>query len=170
MPDQTPESDGPSKPPMRFRRVRIAVSVFFALVAVALCVLWVRSQDHIDRLTWHYRRPRAIQVGTEPGRIDIKVFTDAPTIIPATNSHPSRQLWTPFVETMRLYGGVTNWTPEIMNDPSGTIIAIPQWLLVTMLGLFASASWLITRFSLRALLIATTLLAVLLGLGVWLAR
>jgi hypothetical protein len=50
--------------------------------------------------------------------------------------------------------------------------AIPQWLLVLSVLLLAAAPWLrcSARFSLRTLLIATTLVAVVLGLMVWAAR
>ena len=33
----------PAKKPVRFRRLKIAWTVFFAVLTVALCVLWVRS-------------------------------------------------------------------------------------------------------------------------------
>ena len=48
MDDPTPTVDAPSKPPLRFRRTRIAVSVFFGVLTVALCVLWVRSYWRFD--------------------------------------------------------------------------------------------------------------------------
>jgi hypothetical protein len=54
-------------------------------------------------------------------------------------------------------------------DRSGGKLAIqvPHWLLVVTSGLMAAMPWLPWRFSLRTLLIATTLVAVVLGLIVW---
>ncbi len=52
------------------------------------------------------------------------------------------------------------------------VIRVPYWFLVTLTGAVAVVVFSRTdlQFSLRTLLIATTLLAVVLGLGVWLAR
>ena len=49
---------------------------------------------------------------------------------------------------------------------------LPDWFLVPLLILFAAAPWMgwSNRFSLRTLLIATTLVAVVLGLIVWQVR
>lgn len=48
MADATPTADVYAKPRRRFRRLRIAVSVFFGVVCVIYCVFWVR-----DRWNWH---------------------------------------------------------------------------------------------------------------------
>ena len=49
-------------------------------------------------------------------------------------------------------------------------IMMPYWFLVLLSAVFAAAPWIRHQFSLRTLLIATTLIAVLLGLIVWLVR
>jgi hypothetical protein len=41
MSDETPAADVSAKPPQRFRRLGIAVSVFFGVLTVALVLLWV---------------------------------------------------------------------------------------------------------------------------------
>jgi hypothetical protein len=43
MSDATPPADVSIKPTQRFRRLRIAVSVFSGVLAVTLCVLWMRG-------------------------------------------------------------------------------------------------------------------------------
>ncbi len=50
MSDAMPVDDVSAPRPGRFGRLRIAVSVFFGVLAVALCVLWVRSYWHSDVL------------------------------------------------------------------------------------------------------------------------
>ena len=55
------------------------------------------------------------------------------------------------------------------------VASIPLWILVVTGSLFAAAPWILPlarlrRFSLRTLLIATTLVAVVLGLIVWMTR
>lgn len=47
---------------------------------------------------------------------------------------------------------------------------IPFWLLASLTAFLAPLSWLRWRFTLRTLLIATTLIAVVLGLAVYAAR
>jgi hypothetical protein len=49
-------------------------------------------------------------------------------------------------------------------------IRVPFWLMAIVTSVLAAAPWVPSRFSLRTLLIATTLVAVLLGLIVWLSR
>jgi hypothetical protein len=51
----------------------------------------------------------------------------------------------------------------------GFVIRCPTWILSVAAILLATISW-PTRFSLRTLLIATTLVAVLLGLTAWMMR
>ena len=49
-------------------------------------------------------------------------------------------------------------------------VTVPTWLLVSLFAAFAALPWLRWRFSLRTLLIATTLIAVVLGIIVWMTR
>jgi hypothetical protein len=52
---------------------------------------------------------------------------------------------------------------------SGNTKVVPYWLLTVIVASFTAAPWIRSRwtFSLRTLLIATTLIAVLLGLVAW---
>ena len=61
---------------------------------------------------------------------------------------------------------------ELVNYWNPLAFAIPYWFLVPLSGAIAAAPWIrwSNRFSLRALLIGTTLVAVVLGLVVWLIR
>jgi hypothetical protein len=58
-------------------------------------------------------------------------------------------------------------THEVVTVPSSIGILIPYWLPVLLIGTLSALPWLPWTFSLRTLLIATTLSAVLLGLVVW---
>ena len=49
-------------------------------------------------------------------------------------------------------------------------VQTPYWFLVALGVILAAASWVRWRFTLRTLLIVTTLVAVVLGLIVWLVR
>ena len=58
------------------------------------------------------------------------------------------------------------------EDTGSRVVLLPHWFDITVSSdfLIAAAPWLRWRFSLRTLLIATTLVAVVLGLIVWAAR
>jgi hypothetical protein len=49
-------------------------------------------------------------------------------------------------------------------------ITLPHWCLILIASALAAVPWLRWRFSLRTLLIATTLIAVVLGIIVWMSR
>jgi len=61
---------------------------------------------------------------------------------------------------------LSDWGYTYANDG----IVLPYWLCILVLALITVASWFPRRFSLRALLIGTTLVAVVLGLIAWLIR
>lgn len=75
------------------------------------------------------------------------------------------------VETYQHFEGKVT-TTQVWNVKltplAGTGPMIPYWSLVLITPLLAIAPWLRWRFSLRTLLIAMTLLAVMLGLVAWL--
>jgi hypothetical protein len=65
MSDATPDADVPAKPPRRFRRLRIAVSVFFGVITVILCVWWNGASEMNEALNSSFglgRDPRSLDV------------------------------------------------------------------------------------------------------------
>jgi len=58
----------------------------------------------------------------------------------------------------------------LRREPSGFSVSLPYWSLFILLGAVSSLPWFPWRYRLRTLLIATTLVAVLLGLIVWAAK
>jgi hypothetical protein len=141
---------------MRFRKLRIAWSVAWGLAAVLLIVLWVRSY----RYNYCFSGQAA---GIESGiRTDIGTVTcwrmDRTTLGHA--DFPWR--------LKKVYPGYVR--PQIFEDPEfGFAVTCPSWLLVVVILAIAGAPW-VRRFSLRTLLIATTLVAVVLGVIVWTTR
>jgi hypothetical protein len=96
---------------MRFRKLRIALSIFFAIACVLLLVPWARNY-------WGW--------GTAIGPLGAATRTEG----------------------------------------------FPNWLIAALLSLLATMSLMLERisFSLRTLLIATTLVALGLGMVIYLAR
>jgi hypothetical protein len=156
--------------PKLTRCLRIAASVIFAVVTVALCVLWVRSYWWVEHILWN-SKAESLCLSIYPGQVSIERRNDA-VLMPLGWSYVAFSILgddsTSDDEHRTIFG--FGWHTE-----DDSIIAyVPFWfpaLTCTLFGWFVIApSTPVKRFSLRTLLIATTLVAVVLGLGVWLSR
>jgi hypothetical protein len=117
-----------------------------------MLALWVRSYNSLDLIRGHFLRAIDFGVISQDGELWVVVFTPA--------VYSPRWVW---------YGG-DRATPdptlgaqlefELWEHPR--ILAI--WYLVVLFVTLGAVPWLPRRFSLRTLLIATTLVAVVLGL------
>lgn len=157
--------------PAVIRRVRIAVSVFFGVLTVALAVLWVRSYWHVDQLEWFLRYFSGTSMRGGIGLIIGPV---------PKNEVPEFRYWTSRIEEVQFPKNYIQpmFYFEVVSSPNPcVVIGFPDWLVVIAAGLLATTPWtkciwrtIPSRFSLRTLLIATTLAAVVLGLAVWAVR
>ncbi len=149
---------------MKHRKLRIAWTVAWGVMALLLIALWVRSYRFITSFEVQDQQT-LITLSLESGGVFSGGVSFA-TLRPRTTwnfsdkPHKSlRSLWLPHA---------------IWNDPEfGYGIVTPFWLIATVAVSLAISPWLTSwskRFSLRTLLIATTLVAVGLGLIVWLTR
>jgi hypothetical protein len=166
MSNATPPADVSTKPTQRFRRLRIAVSVFFAVLTVALGVLWVRSYWWTDSIgigywgnhtVWARSIDGTVIVGTPwtpKPHVSIKTFpTEEWRNIPARPSFLGFR-----------WGKSMNWVP-----------VVPLWFFMLIFGAIAFVTVSNRplreyRFSLRTMLIAMTLFAVVLGLVCYAVR
>jgi hypothetical protein len=149
---------------MRFRKLRIAWSVLWGVVALLLCVLWVRSYWRIDVLHSPSTR-NAWEIWSFNGRLiadwgfmgggngKLQWTVETPVSAPVDSSRPML--------------GFAFRSGYISHAKS-----IPLWFVALLSGAIAGVPWLnwSTRFSLRTLLFATTLIAVALGFAVYSAR
>jgi hypothetical protein len=152
-------STHPQSPPAR--KLRIAWSVACGIACLLFVALWVRSHWWCDVLS--YREGQTyVSVGCGPG---IAWFR-------ATEFQPSLRVMTKL--GWRLGSGPAancadlkplSWTrtSDAHTAISDLRVTVPCWCCATFFATLAVAPWLPWRFSLRALLIAMTLLAVLLG-------
>ena len=147
---------------MRFRKLRIAWSVIWGVAAVLLIVLWMRSYWIVEKVVCKAGES-LLYVGSQPGVFGFSILSEAavePWIVFKQPSDEWREtggdLW-----LQRSWGGF------YIDDE--TIMA-PYWIWCLVPATLAVAPWLkwSNHFSLRTLLIATTLVAVVLGLIVWL--
>jgi hypothetical protein len=164
MSDATPPTDVSARSPRRFRRLRIAASVSFACLTMALCVLWVRSYTWRDHWVKKIAPMRGIWVESAVGQFAVGTYPHKEFLMQsaaieyhmvptsADPCHPSDNR----IGFKAYYG----------DGFAGVVV--PHWLLILLSGAFASVLGIRRpvsfRFSLRTLLIATTLTAVALGL------
>ena len=162
---------------MKHRKLRIAWSVAWGVTSVLLVALWMRSYWWADNIGVHHRnvaplghyfllfsnqgRCACIHVTSGVGSQWIS-WTTSPIRQPATEAFPFK-----FSETHGRMGFDAYW---LSTTDYGAFI--PHWFLVIVSAAFGEVAWLQwpSRFTLRTLLIATTLVAVVLGIVVWAVR
>jgi hypothetical protein len=151
---------------MRFRKLRIAWSVTCGVVAVLLIVLWVRSYRYIDSIHVQCANKRVVLFESFAGRVGVADL----------EFNLGQRIWMTHTEIpdWKSYRG---WKEIVVGGlrPHGNHVSLvaPHWCVLLMVAACALLPWYGTlagtrRFSLRTLLIATTLVAVVLGLIVWL--
>ena len=154
---------------MKYRKLRIAWSVVWAVVAVLLCVLWVRSYWRWESIA-AIKTPSRYVVGSGQG---ITFFSrasypgiDGPRRWRLKSRKPDKgEVW-----TAKSYFG---FNVALRSDEIA--LYLPYWFLLgsTLIAGILTAPFarnLHYRFSLRTALIAVTLVAVMQGIIVWMAR
>jgi hypothetical protein len=141
---------------MKFKKLRIAWSVGWGLACVLLIALWVRSYTWMDSV--HLPGNNSItsyrgQFLVNKPYLIVYEGPEGPNPLPASHYSVTSINHLLFGVGM-LKGG----------------LSIPIWLVAALICVAGSAVWIRKQFSLRALLIATTLFALALGMFVWLAH
>lgn len=137
---------------MRFRRLRIAWSAGWGIFCVLLIFLWMRSYTVYDITPFGTSANGLLIVGTVG-------------LVSSDDGH----LWGVWHDGAF---GLTSLTAKGLSASAmDSGVSFPHWSAILISSILAAAPWIhrVKRFSLRALLLATTLLAVVLGLAVWAA-
>lgn len=151
---------------MKYRYLRITWTVFCGIALVLLIALWVRSYWRSDFV--QYSPYPSISAGSVNGRFSLNFFS-----IEVAAGIKSGWGYNSF--------STSQLPPKTRDGPSwvwysgnyATFVAFPIWAVVLPVAGSSVLPWMITpprSFSLRTLLIATTLVAVVLGLIVWSLR
>jgi hypothetical protein len=142
---------------MRFRKLRIAWSVAWGIIALMLCVLWVRSYWWVD--TWYGKH---ISVASYCGQLAVYLLEQPNTNWKGTSLKIEGEV-VQMVEVWKIRSKIFD------NAGVGEFgSTIPQWCAVVLFALMAIIPWIsVRRFSLRTLLIATTIVAILMGVIAW---
>ncbi len=148
---------------MRFRKLRIAWSVGCGIACVLLIALWVRSYFAFDFFNHGFPDKSGYIVESINGALVIAYF-NRPVILdsgygthaPDVGQSATRNTWKGTWAGFRL----------AVDKSFGYRIALPFWFLTLLLMAIGALPWFrwSNRFTLRTLLIATTLFAVVVGL------
>jgi hypothetical protein len=152
------------------RYLRIAAAVFFALLAIGFVALWVRSYTHKEHLMGMVTEERFIAFHTHWGYLEFSTHVEGS---PKTASELPFKLYSKRVP----HPIITYVHPDMpllrrlqfiyaSDERSGFAFGAPYWFYTLIAGLAAvllgiKLRW---RFTVRGLLIATTLIAATLGL------
>src|SRR4051794_19615778 len=146
------------------RFLRVAFSAFCGLACVLLIALWVRSYRTRDTCFWP-GRDHAVQINSLLGHTNLYALNRTPgsQFVPFKIDHSpiEGRFKTKFNKNfLGFYFG---------RGPMEVRLDIPYWFWVVGTTIIAAAPWRIhgRRFSLRTLLIAITLVAVVLGFVVY---
>lgn len=137
---------------MPHRKLRIAWSLVWGIAVLLLIAIWIRSYWYVDLIVIGRSHSVAWRQGFiffDP-EISFRIGVTAP---PTSSCGP--------VTTMSIW--------NLHNASVYRIIGrfIQIWLIAPLFIALAVAPWFHGRFSLRTLLVATTLFAILIGLGRW---
>jgi hypothetical protein len=154
---------------MKYRKLRIAWSTTCLIASMLLIALWVRSYWWVDGFGVPLTSKYYFGAASSPGCIGFAF-------------HPMGQLPSSQIKHFQSFQ-TEEWLENFWRGKYPNISRVwgqfyferysymaPDWFVLMVLATLATAPWLHWRFSLRTLLIATTLVAVVLGLIVWAVR
>jgi len=157
---------------MKYRKLRIAWSVAWGLLAVLLITMWIRSYWWCDFVRGPLYQLRQGGITSASGRLMVHHGSKG-------SLRPPQQVW--------LLKTISNaeklWRESVVKQkvvPEYFIVSYhyfvsPYWIVCVFVVAFTVLPWSrsivnVRQFSLRTLLIVTTLVAVVLGLIVWAVR
>ena len=147
---------------MKYRKLRIAFSAACLIACVLLVVLWVRSYQSADVFSGGVFDVQG-KVESAYGVLCFKLLRED-----GYWRHTSFEVVSEyFEEILRNKRFLLRW-----NSEYGGVMFLPHWFIALIFATFAAAPWIrwSKRFTLRTLLLAITLVAILLGTVISLSR
>jgi hypothetical protein len=153
------------------RRLLNIASIVCLVVCVALMGMWVRSFWRWDQIAGHLSDRQLFGIDSLDGRLKFTSFPSTPNRYSPwrMTSQPTGKLSAELRAGQIRSNGIGFAGDFAWNY---SYLILPYWFAVLIAGAFSLARWsqVKYRFSLRTLLIATTILAVILGMIAWLDR
>jgi 4-amino-4-deoxy-L-arabinose transferase-like glycosyltransferase len=147
---------------MKYRKLRIAWSVGCGIVCLLLIALWAQAETYDFEFRFPINDSTCISMHTIPGRYRVCCFDDV--LHTAYWDRESRFASSEEeIERENRYYPTWRWMSLGQAFHNYREIVLPAWLPVITIAVFGVLPWWRWRFSLRTLLIAMTLLAVVLG-------
>ena len=137
---------------MRFRKLRIAWSAVCGILCLLLIALWVQSRHHRHVFLIRISANQVFSTFSDQGLIAVTLTT-------TSYPQPRHGFFRDFATSADRI--TSRWGLQL-NDQSWDL-AVPHWAVIAFIAAAGAVPWLHWRFSLRTLLIATTLVAVVLG-------
>jgi hypothetical protein len=136
---------------MKHRKLRIAFSAVCGVLCLLLSLLWVRSYSWADDIRWSRY---CTVLGSNSGRLYLYktkllvLLAPEPGVLKYSRYTAYEPWW------------ITDSTSRFAGDYA---ICVPTWCAVAVAAAVAGVPWVTWRFSLRTLLLAMTVLALVLG-------
>jgi hypothetical protein len=142
---------------------------------VLLIVLWVRSCSWFDMIVIRGPSNWLVSGDIMPGTLSFQLGELGSNDDPKVTTHRSTKDVDDWLEGSakhpdfsRMWGNYYHFLARL--SPFRIVVSLPFCVLVPIFAMLAATPWFRLRFSLRTLLIATTLVAVVLGLIVYVLR
>jgi hypothetical protein len=149
---------------MRYRKLRIAFSVFCGIACALLVVLWARTRFASETVSFPISNTTQMAGTSRQGAVGIGLFCNARVSPWQVDTHPADST------SDYQYPTAMGFAAYRSMDHNLYIVRLPYWSLILIFSALGAVPWVRCQFSLRTLLIATTLVAVVLGLIVWQVR
>jgi hypothetical protein len=152
---------------MKHHKLRIAFSAVCAVLCLLLIALWVRSHGWYDSIVGRFPPSIYFQLGSSPGTCWLELSTaELPGTrwtIHSQSRDEMEYMSQGLIPVPHTLVGEFGQKFDFHYGFSGTV-GVPYWFAISLVAGVASLSCLRWQFRLRTLLIATTLVAVVLGL------
>jgi hypothetical protein len=146
-----PSSDHAVKGAMQHCKLRIAFTIAFGIASLSLLVLLVRSYWLHEETAGSISSSQILSMSSDRGQFAFGIVRNRPHVdFHYVHTTPTTQ--------------PSRWRLQYVSAGDAWVAYIPYWFPALVFGTFAAVPWVRCRFSLRTMLIATTLVAVALGL------
>lgn len=147
------------------RYLRIVVSVACLVACVLLLALWARSYSWADTASVRFAGSRTYLLQSIDGKVRCATSATRGNV----GVHFRKQRPEAVRESEEGLPAVAGLRATRVDEQLAWRV-VPHWFFSALLVFVAAIPWLQWHFSLRVMLIATTLVAVILGVFAWLAR